>query len=946
MMSIKKAFEKTEFLFGPQASYIESLYKMYLMGDVALPDSWKIFFLEIDPNKEGYLSTPSTFKEKNSYFLERQEGVSREVLDSIRALMLIRAYRVRGHLYANLDPLKLKEKKEFTELEPKKYGFREKDRDRNIYIDNVLGRKEVTMREILQMLKEIYSGTVGVEFMHIQDGGQKSWIQDKVENLVYRKLSASSRMSILDNLMRAEFFEKFLNIKYPGTKRFGLDGGESFIPCLNTIIERSSGLGVKSIVLGMAHRGRLNVLANTLEKPLESIFNKFQSNASHLASTYGDGDVKYHIGGSSTRYIAGKKIHLSLISNPSHLEAVNPVVLGRVRAEQDAQNDTSRLQVMGILIHGDAAFSGQGLVAESLDLSQLKGYKTGGTIHVIINNQIGFTTSPIHSRSSPYCSDLAKTIQAPIFHVNGDDPEAVSYVASLAAEFRHKFSKDIVIDMYCYRRHGHNEGDEPMFTQPLMYKAIKNHPTVYSLYREKLIKEGVVILEDTEKNENSYKAVLSKKFELSVVYKKKIIKGLKGRWKKIEFYNNEENQSLGKTGVPLKILKEIGNNLVKLPKDFMPHSKIQRFLQTRKKRIDSGKAIDWSTAEALAFGTLLAEKNSIRFSGQDSGRGTFSQRHAVLYDQENNNPYISLQHIKKEQGSFEIVDSPLAEASILGFEYGYSIVDPQTLVLWEAQFGDFSNGAQVIIDQFLSSGESKWMRMGGLVLLLPHGYEGQGAEHSSARIERYLQLCAEENMQVVNCTTPANYFHVLRRQLHRCFRKPLIVFTPKSLLRSKVCISDLIDFGTNKQMQLIIDETSEFINPGKVKRIIFCSGKIYYDLLEERRERDLNTVALIRIEQLYPFPEECMQTVLKKYNREATVIWSQEEPQNMGAWYFMDRRIENVLASLKFSNPRPSFVGRKGAAATATSMLKKHLMEQRKIVQQTLTGVLDNYMKI
>lgn len=964
-----QAFEATSFLFGSQADYIESLYARYLKNDPKLDSSWSTFFIKIDPKRQGHmanmhdaiqmlmdknsalktnhLSAINQSKSSNSQPSFRREEknltarkISQETLDTIRALMLIRAYRVRGHLYANLDPLNLQKIDKYPELEPEKYGFGSDDLDRSIYIDNVLGKNKLTMREILKSVKKTYCGTIGVEFMHIQHGDQKSWIQESFENLNLGKaIDTDTKQKILQELRHAEMFEQFLNIKYPGAKRFGLDGAESLIPCINEIIEQSAVLGVKEVVLGMAHRGRLNLLANILQKPLEAIFSEFLGNSNTPDNIQGDGDVKYHVGTSSDRFYGKHKVHLSLLPNPSHLEAIDPVVLGKVRAKQDHHHDTIRQRVLGLLIHGDAAFSGQGLVAESLSLSQLSNYKTGGTIHIIINNQIGFTTCPSHSRSSPYCSDLAKTIQAPILHVNGDDPDMLLYAAKIAAEFRHRFSSDIVIDLYCYRRHGHNEGDEPMFTQPSMYKAIAKHPTVYQIYKEKLIDDNLINQEQTSNEELRYKQLLEKSFDKGSTFKPQKADWLEGKWTNIHSYDKAKN--LQTTGVSVDKLKLIGSKLTYLPPTFHPHAKIERFLQNRASMFETGQGFDWSTAEALAFGTLLQEKYPVRLSGQDSSRGTFSQRHAVLHDQRNDHSYTPLNHISNGQAHFDIVDSPLAEASILGFEYGYASADPNTLVLWEAQFGDFANGAQVIIDQFIASGESKWLRMNGLVLLLPHGYEGQGPEHSSARIERYLQLCAQDNIQVLNCSTPANYFHALRRQLHRTFRKPLIIFTPKSLLRLKTCVSKLTDFSENTVFCPVLDDLIIETKTSSVKKIILCSGKVYYDLLKERTNQKLMNIAIIRIEQLYPFPHDDLTKILQQYPPNAQVIWCQEEPQNMGPWFFMDRRLETVLQQLDFVDTRPHYVGRPAAASTATGTLKRHLTEQLALVQQALTPTHD-----
>ncbi|MDH5750430.1 MAG: 2-oxoglutarate dehydrogenase E1 component, partial [Rhodospirillales bacterium] len=770
--------------------------------------------------------------------------VREETLDSIRALMLIRSYRVRGHLIANFDPLGLEGRAQHPELDPRTYGFSDADLDRPIFINHVLGLEFATLREILQVLKETYCGSIGVEFMHIQEPEEKAWIQQRIESIRNQThFTQKGKQAIYDRLVEAEGFENFLQIKYTGTKRFGLDGGESLIAGLEQILKRGSQLGIKEVVIGMPHRGRLNVLASIMMKPYVAMFAEFQGIRTSPDDVQGSGDVKYHLGTSADRVFDGNKVHLSLTANPSHLEAVNTVVLGKVRAKQHQRNDEKRNQVMGLLMHGDAAFAGQGLVAESLDLSQLRGYRTGGTIHFIVNNQIGFTTAPSKSRSSPYPSDVAKMIQAPIFHVNGDDPEAVVHAARIATEFRQEFKKDVIIDMFCYRRHGHNEGDEPMFTQPIMYRTISSHPTTRQIYAKQLVREGVLSEEAAEKRSSDFHAKLEKDFEASSGYRPNKADWLEGKWKGLVQLSDEEELHDEDTSIPMELLTEVGMAISEPPEHFNINGKILRQLKTKRKMIETGTGVDWATAEALAFGSLLVEGTGVRLSGQDSGRGTFSHRHCVLIDQETEDRYFPLSEIRQDQAAFEVMDSPLSEAGVLGFEYGFSLADPNTLTLWEAQFGDFANGAQVIIDQFIASGETKWLRMSGVVMLLPHGFEGQGPEHSSARLERYLQLCAEDNIQVVNCTTPANYFHVLRRQMRRNFRKPLIVMSPKSLLRHKQVVSDLKDMGPGSKFQRIIPETGDLVGDTKIRRVVLCSGKIYYDLLAERKERGIDDVA-------------------------------------------------------------------------------------------------------
>ncbi len=857
-------------------------------------------------------------------------------LDSIRALMLIRAYRVRGHLEAKLDPLGLKPIEAHPELNPKSYGFTDADMDRPIFINYVLGLETATLREIMEKVRATYCGPIGVEFMHIQDPEQKAWIQERIESIQNQtQFTANGKRAILERLTAAETFEKFLDKKYTGTKRFGLDGGEALIPALEQILKRGGQLGLEEVVIGMPHRGRLNVLANFMGKPFAAIFSEFQGGAAHPEDVGGSGDVKYHLGTSSDREFDGIPIHLSLTANPSHLEAVDPVVVGKVRAKQQQRGDGDRTKVMGLLMHGDAAFAGQGLVAETLDLSELRGYRIGGTIHFIVNNQIGFTTNPINSRSGPYCSEVAKIIQAPIFHVNGDDPESVVHVARIATEFRQTFKKDVVIDMFCYRRFGHNEGDEPAFTQPLMYRAIGKHTPVRHMYADRLIEEGVITPDDAEAQVKQLQERLEADFEASKSYKPNKADWLEGAWSGLDRARGYDARR-GKTEVAIERLKEVGAGLTRVPESLKVHRKILRQLETKKKMLDSGENIDWATAEALAFGTLALEGVPVRLSGQDCNRGTFSQRHAEWVDQEDETRYHPLRHLAPDQAPVEIIDSPLSELAVLGFEYGYSLAEPRALVLWEAQFGDFVNGAQVIIDQFIASGEAKWLRMSGLVMLLPHGYEGQGPEHSSARLERFLQLCAEDNLQIVNCTTPANYFHVLRRQLHRDFRKPLVVFTPKSLLRHKRCVSRLADFGPGTSFHRLMwcDELPS--PPEKAKQLVLCSGKVYYDLVEAREQGGIDNVHFLRLEQLYPFPADALIEALEPY-RHCDLVWCQEEPRNMGAWQFIGSFLEEVAEEAGFENPRPVYAGRDSAASPATGSAARHKAEQAKLIQEALT---------
>jgi 2-oxoglutarate dehydrogenase E1 component len=915
----------TTFLTGANAGFIAELYSRFLDDPNAVDESWRRFFSEIGDDAATQKIDA--------------EALRHAAIDSIRALNLIRAYRVRGHLEADLDPLGLATRGPYPELDYKSYGFTEADLDREIFIDNLLGREHASLREIVAILRATYCGRIGVEYMHIQVPAERAWIQEKFEKRSRPALAAPLRKQILETLTAAETFERFLDRRYTGTKRFGIEGAESLMPALEAILYRGSELGIREFVIGMPHRGRLNVLANFVGKPFAAIFSEFQGNATQPEHVHGSGDVKYHLGTSGDREVGGQTVHLSLAANPSHLEAVDPVVLGKVRAKQYQRGDSERSRVAGILMHGDAAFAGQGLVAESLEHSELDGFCTGGTIHIIVNNQIGFTTSPSAGRSSPYPSDVAKGVQAPIFHVNGDDPEAVVEVARAATEYRQQFKKDVVIDLFCYRRHGHNESDEPAFTQPLMYRAIARHPTTRQIYAGRLVAAGVVDDAEVAAMASRFVAGLEAQFEAAKGYRPNKADWLEGAWAGLEEAPEDirHDDRRGDTGVAVETLREVGRGLVTVPEGFRLNPKIARQLEAKRAALEAGEGIDWATAEALAIASLCAEGTHVRMSGQDSGRGTFSHRHAILVDQETEERYVPINHVRAGQAAFEIIDSPLSEAGVVGFEYGYSLADPSTLVLWEAQFGDFANGAQVIIDQFLSAGEAKWLRMSGLVMLLPHGYEGQGPEHSSARLERYLQLCAEDNIQVCNLTSAANYFHALRRQIRRNFRKPLVVFTPKSLLRAKEVTSRLDEMGAGTSFHRVIGEGDAIAADDQVRRVVLCSGKVYFDLAKARAATGDKRVALVRVEQLYPFPFNTLGKVLQHY-RNAEIVWCQEEPQNMGAWNFVDRRIEEVLAALDVAAERPRFAGRTEAASPATGLFKRHVEEQTHLVADALAA--------
>jgi 2-oxoglutarate dehydrogenase E1 component len=940
---------QASFLTGTNNAFIAELYAHYLEDPASVDASWRGYFADLDEDEAALtaeLKGPAWSRTPPPSIIANGKSAAPAPVasavttadfrgaahDSIRALQLIRSYRVRGHLLAKLDPLGLQQPGHHPELDPASYGFTEADWDRPIYIDNVLGFESATLREIIDLLKKTYCGNIGVEFMHIQDPAQKSWIQERIEQARNQTdFTDRGKQAILERLTAAECFERFLDKRFTGTKRFGLEGAETLIPALEQILKRGSQLGVKEFVLGMAHRGRLNVLANVMGKPFAAIFSEFQGNPANPEDVQGSGDVKYHLGTSSDREFDGQIVHLSLTANPSHLEAVDTVVLGKVRAKQAQRGDKDRSEVVGLLLHGDAAMAGQGLVAETFELSELFGYRTGGTIHIVINNQIGFTTSPTYGRSGVYCSDVGKIVQAPIFHVNGDDPEATLHVCRIAMEFRQQFKRDVIVDMFCYRRHGHNENDEPAFTQPLMYRKIAATPTTRQLYARRLEETGVIPAEGGDRVVADFLTQLDGEFEHAKSYRPNKADWLEGAW--AGFHSAPDDDRKGNTAVAIETLREIGRTLTTVPDGLTVNRKIVRQLQDKAKMFDTGTGFDWGTAEALAFGSLALEGFRVRLSGQDVGRGTFSHRHAILVDQETERTWVPLNHLRAGQAPVEIFDSPLSEAGVLGFDYGYSLADPETLVLWEAQFGDFANGAQVIIDQFITSGEAKWLRMTGLVMLLPHGYEGQGPEHSSARLERYLQMCGQDNMQVCNVSTPANYFHVLRRQMRRDFRKPLIIMSPKSLLRAK--LSTLAEMGPGTSFHRVYGETEKLVPGEAVRRVVLCSGKLYHELLARRTELGIEDVALVRVEQLYPFPTLSIVRELKRYPN-ADIVWCQEEPQNMGAWSFMDPRLESVLSKAGVKARRAAYAGRPEAAATATGSMKRHIKEQQELIDKAL----------
>ena len=979
--SANEQFHASSFMQGHNAAYLEQLYAQYARDPNTVDGAWQAFFqalgdsdLDVKADASGpswarkdwppqptddltaaltgeWMPPPQEAaaakekilgkaKELNSTI--SQEAVKRAVLDSIRALMIIRAHRIRGHLSADLDPLKLQATGQHLELQPKSYGFEEADMDRPIFIDNVLGLQFASMRQIIDILKRTYCSTFALQYMHISDPEQSSWLKERIEGRDKEiTFTREGRKAILNKMVEAEGFEKFLHVKYTGTKRFGLDGGESLIPALEQIIKRGGALGVRDIVIGMPHRGRLSVLANVMQKPYRAIFNEFQGGSFKPEDVDGSGDVKYHLGASSDRDFDGNNVHLSLTANPSHLEAVNPVVIGKVRAKQDQISDADRTQVLPLLLHGDAAFAGQGVVAECFGLSGLVGHRTGGTIHVVVNNQIGFTTAPHFSRSSPYPTDIALMVEAPIFHVNGDDPEAVVHAAKVATEFRQKFQKDVVIDIFCYRRFGHNEGDEPMFTNPLMYNQIKRQKTTLSLYTERLVKDGLIPEGEVEDMKAAFQAKMSEEFEAGKEYKPNKADWLDGRWSHLD--RRGEEYQRGETSISTQTLADIGTALSRAPDGFPLHKTVARMLETKKKMFAAGEGFDWATGEALAFGSLLCEGFPVRLSGQDCTRGTFSQRHSGLINQDTEERFYPLNHIRTGQKRYDVIDSMLSEYAVLGFEYGYSLAEPNALTLWEAQFGDFANGAQIMFDQFISSGESKWLRMSGLVVLLPHGFEGQGPEHSSARLERFLQMCGQDNWIIANCTTPANYFHILRRQLHRNFRKPLILMTPKSLLRHKLAVSKAEEFTTGSSFHRVLWDDAEASSSAhklkpdaKIKRVVMCSGKVYYDLLEERNARGLDDIYLMRFEQFYPFPAISAMKELQRFEN-AEMIWCQEEPKNQGGWSFMEPNLEWVLERMKAKHNRLRYVGRSASASPATGLAAQHKFQQAALIDEALT---------
>lgn len=970
-------FLDTLYLDGANASYLEQMQAKYIQNPSSVDASWRAYFAsmgdvpsDVQKNSEGpswqrkdwpqddasewtsaltgdWPQEEITAKLKAAKPSASEADIRQATQDSIRALMLIRAYRIRGNLIADLDPLGLVKREVHPELDPATYGFGDGDYDHPIFIDNLLGLENASLREILDILKRTYCSTFGVQFMHVSDPIEKRWLQERIEGPDKGiQFTPEGRKAILQKLIEGQAFEDLLQKRYPGTKRFGLDGAESLLPALEQIIKVGGAMGVKDINFGMPHRGRLNVLAAVLEKPYQAIFYEFQGGVSSGVQNFGSGDVKYHLGASSDREFDGNNVHLSLAPNPSHLEAVNPVVIGKTRAKQQMMQDTHESvdgqKVMAVLLHGDAAFAGQGVITECFGLSGLLGYKTGGTMHVIVNNQIGFTTSPHFSRSTPYPTDVALMVESPIFHVNGDDPEAVVFAARVATEYRQMFGKDVVLDLICYRRYGHNEGDDPSFTQPIMYKVIKGKKSTRDVYGERLIENGTITEAEYLSMKEEFYGFLEDEFDTAKTFKTKEPDWLAGVWSGIQLPGGDSKRR-GATAVEIGTLKHIGERITAIPDDSGCHRTLKKLITARRKKIDEGTNIDWALAEHLAFGALLIKGHAVRLSGQDCGRGTFSQRHSHIVHQDTEARYTPLNHIEEGQEYYQVLDSMLSENAVLGFEYGFSLTEPKALVLWEAQFGDFANGAQVMVDQFISSAEQKWLRMSGLVMLLPHGYEGQGPEHSSARLERYLQMCAEDNMQVCNITTPANYFHALRRQVTRNFRKPLVVMTPKSLLRHKRCVSTLEEMGPGSSFHRLLWDDAEYnpkdgeirlVKDDKIKRVILCSGKIYYELFEHREVLKRKDVYLMRVEELFPYPGDALEEELSRFTQ-AEFVWCQEEPRNMGSWQYIEDFLEKTLIKINATQARPRYIGRKLSASTATGIASKHKAEQQAILDES-----------
>lgn len=933
---MSKDFQATSFLFGSNSVFIEELYVQYQKDPNSVDPSWQEFFKsqkDVVPLKST-VKIISKDKSEAKVAIGVKSATNSLSENSLKAKFMIRAYREHGHMLAILDPLGLEKLKTRVELKLslEDFGFNANDVNLPVDVSGEFGDLNIcTVGELYSFLDQTYSGSIAAEFAHIENEEEKKWLYSQLEGANTHELFASEeKKKFLKDLVEVEGFEQYLHTKFPGAKRFSIEGGDASILCLDQAIKYAASHGVEDAVLGMAHRGRLSTITKVMKKPYRAVMSEFMGGKAFPAELEIAGDVKYHMGYSTDRVTSeGYEIHLSLTPNPSHLEAVNPVVAGKVRAKQDLKG-RDRKKVFGILIHGDAAFCGQGVVAESLVMSGLKPYDVGGIFHIVINNQVGFTANSYEGRSGRYCTEVAKMVGAPIIHVNGDDVEAVALATKIASEYRQIFAKDVVIDIVCYRKYGHNEGDEPMYTQSVMYNVIKTKSTPAKIYADKLVAQGIASETDYNSLKEEFKKFLDQEHSEVASYKPRA-QWLEGNWKGLD----PNCRKTVVTGVKKSQLQKIGLKLCDTPKDFDINSKLAKLFAQRADVLKADEPLDWATGEQLAFATLLLEKIPVRITGQDAERGTFSHRHSVLHSQSSYEVYEPLNNIDSEQSYFEVYNSNLSEYGVLGFEYGYSLVNPQQLVIWEAQFGDFSNGAQIMFDQFISSAETKWLRLSGLVTLLPHGYEGQGPEHSSARLERFLQLCAEDNIQVAYPTTPASIFHLLRRQVLSNYRKPLIVMSPKSLLRHKLATSKLEELAEGTSFVPVIDEVDSDVAPAKVKKVIFCTGKVYYDLLEMRRENKITDIAIIRFEQLYPYSEEEVAAVLKKYKNAKEVIWTQEEPQNMGSWQFIKPYLESSLEKASF-NSELKYIGRDAAASPAVGYLYTHNKEQELLVKKSL----------
>ena len=934
-----RQFQDNSYLFGGNAPFVEELYESYLNNPQSVSDSWRAYFdqLQVLPGSGGASLKDVAHAPVVESFVQRakmnrfgkpavaEQGVSERL--QVAALLLVTSYRIAGSRWATVDPLNRVQRPAVPELETAYYDLAEADLDTVVNSGSFVGLDRVTLRDLVQALRDTYCRNIGYEYMFVSDRAQRVWIQERIEGTRSTpNFDANYKRGILQKLTEAEHLEKYLHTRYVGQKRFSLEGGESLIPAVDELIQRAGAKGVQEIVIGMAHRGRLNVLVNVLGKMPGDLFSEFEGKHAHELSA---GDVKYHNGFSSDITTPGGPVHISLAFNPSHLEIVNPVVEGSVKARQRRRRDHTGDQVLPILVHGDAAFAGQGVIMETLNLAYTRGYGTGGTVHIIVNNQIGFTTSdPRDARSTTYCTDVAKMVEAPIFHVNGDDPEAVQFVTQLALDYRMQFKKDVVVDIVCFRKLGHNEQDEPFITQPLMYKKITQHPGTRKLYADRLITQGIVQAEEPEEMIKTYRAALDEGRHTSNPVLSNVASKLAVDW--APFLNTKWTDSAD-THMPVAELQRLADKLTSLPAGFKVHPTVERLYAARRQMGEGKQAVDWGMAETLSYASLLSNGYSVRLSGQDAGRGTFAHRHAVLHDQDrerwDSGTWVPLQNVAKGQGDFIVIDSVLSEEAVLGFEYGYSSAEPNELVIWEAQFGDFANGAQVVIDQFISSGETKWGRMCGLVMMLPHGYEGQGPEHSSARPERYLQLCAEHNMQVCVPTTASQIFHLLRRQMLRPFRKPLVIFTPKSLLRKKEAATPLKELAKGSFLTVIPEVDA--LDAKAVTRIIACSGKVYYDVISARREQRHDNVAVIRVEQLYPFPHKQFAAEIKRYPNATEVVWCQEEPQNQGAWY----QTRHFLTENLRDDQKLFYAGRPSSASPAVGYASKHNEQQKKLVE-------------